>query len=359
MTRKTPSPTIADVARTAGVSISTVSRILNGSPLVANETLERVRAAIQKLGYTPHSAARTLALRHTNTLGVLLESVDSPFFASVVAGAEEAAYAEGFTLLIATPWHLFRGERPALTPTNTDGLMTVGVQLQKKHFSSYQNGYPIISLYQPAPRSLHIPLVSVDNKQGAYKVVEHLIREHGMSRIAFLRGPKGNYDSRLREQGFRQAMKKYGLEVDENLVGEGGFKYPHSRGTVMRWIKQGCLPQAVFAGNDDAALDVILTLYGEGVRVPQDVAVVGFDNSIMAATMVPPLTTVHAPGLDVGREAARQLLRLIHTGESTPLTLIPTELVVRNSCGCPPAAESDRQKALPKTVPSESATVEH
>lgn len=357
MTRKTASPTIADVAREAGVSISTVSRILNESPLVADETLEKVRWAIQRLGYLPQSAARNLALRRTNTLGVLLESVGSSFFASVVAGAEETAYADGFSLLIATPGHILKGERPALGPSNTDGLLIVSVQLKKSQFSFYQEGYPIISLYQPAPRSLHIPLVSVENKKGAFKVVEHLIREHSMSRIAFLRGPKGNYDSFWREAGYRQAMRKYGLPVDEHLLGDGGFAYPGARATVLRWVRQGCLPQAIFAGNDDAALDVILTLYGSGVRVPQDVAVIGFDDSLMAPNMVPPLTTVRAPGIEVGREAARQLLHLIHTGESTPLTLLPTELVIRSSCGCLPMSESEPWTDLPKTVRSESTGI--
>jgi DNA-binding LacI/PurR family transcriptional regulator len=357
MTRKTISPTIADVAREAGVSISTVSRILNESPLVADQTLGKVRDAIQRLGYQPRSAARNLALRRTNTLGVLLESVGSSFFASVVAGAEEEAYTEGFSLLIATSGHLIRGERPAIGPSNTDGLLIVGVQMKKNLFSFCQDGYPIISLYQPAPRSLHIPLISVENKKGAFKVVEHLIREHDFSRIAFLRGPKGNYDSYWREAGYRQAMKKYGLDVNEELVGDGGFVYLGARATVLHWISNDCLPQAIFAGNDDAALDVILTLYGAGVRVPQDVAVVGFDDSLLAPNMVPPLTTVRAPGLEVGREAARQLLHLIHTGESAPLTLLPTELVIRSSCGCLPMKESDPWADLPKTVSLETTGI--
>lgn len=352
MTRKTSSPTIADVAREAGVSISTVSRILNESPLVANETLGKVRGAIQRLGYSPHSAARSLALRHTDTLGMLVESVGSSFFASVVAGAEEAAHEDGFSLLTATPGHLKRGERPALGPSNTDGLLIVGVQLKKSHFDFYQDAYPIISVYQPAPRSLNLPLVSIENKKGAFKVVEHLIREHGMSRIAYLRGPKGNYDSYWREAGYRQAMKKYGLTVDEHLIGDGNFAYPEARGALLRWMEQGCLPQAIFAGNDDAALGVTMALYGAGLRVPQDVAVVGFDDTIMAPNMDPPLTTVHAPGINVGREAARQLLHLIHTGESAPLTLLPTELVIRSSCGCNPVSEIHPFTGLTKIVHS-------
>jgi LacI family transcriptional regulator len=354
MTRKTSQPTIADVARESGVSISTVSRILNESPLVAEETVGKVRGTIQRLGYSPHSAARNLALRRTNTLGVLLESLGSPFFEWVVAGAEEAAHEGGFSLLIATPGHMNQGERPALGPSNTDGLLLVGVQLKKKHFSFWQDSYPMISLYQPAPRSLHVPLVSIENKIGAFNIVEHLVKAHNMTRIGFLRGPKGNYDSHWREAGYRQALKKFGLPIDENLIGDGGFKYPGARATILRWISSGCLPQAIFAGNDDSALDVLMTLYGAGIRVPHDVAVVGFDDSRMAPAMVPPLTTVRAPGVDVGREAVRQLLHMIRTGESTPLTLLPTELVIRRSCGCMPVSESERWPELQRTVSSET-----
>ncbi len=357
MPRKTSSPTIADVAREAGVSISTVSRIINKSPQVADDTLDKVTDAIQRLGYLPHSAARNLALRHTNTLGVMLESVGSPFFGCVVAGAEEAAYEEGFSLLLETPEHLTRGRRPVLGPSNTDGLLLMGVQIKKKQFSYYQEGYPIVSLYQPAPRSLHIPLISVENKKGAFMIVDHLIRAHGLSRIAFLRGPKGNYDSYWREAGYREAMKHHGLAVDENLISDGGFAFTVARGAVLNWLRSGVMPQAIFAGNDDAAVDVIMTLNAVGMRVPQDVAVVGFDDSFMAPQMVPPLTTVRAPGREVGREAVRQLLHMIHTGESTPLTLLPTELVLRSSCGCMPDPDGLTGSSLSRIASSQATGI--
>lgn len=339
MTRKTTSTTIADVAREAGVSISTVSRILNESPLVADNTQSRVRKAIEHLGYMPHSTARNLARRRTKTLGVLIESIGNWFFPSVIEGAEEAATAEGFSLLIATHGHLFRGERPALDPFNTDGLLLVASPLSKKHFANYPSDFPIVSVYQPAPRSLHIPLVSVENQKGTFQLIEHLITVHGLSRIAFLRGPKGNYDSYCREKGYLQAMKKYHLPVDDSLFGFGGFVYPAARSSVMNWLAHDNVPQAIFTGNDEAALDVVFTLVSAGVRVPEDVAVVGFDDISVAASMLPPLTTVHAPGRFVGREAARLLLRLIQTGESVPQTLVPAELVIRRSCGCCPESQ--------------------
>jgi DNA-binding LacI/PurR family transcriptional regulator len=341
MSEKTSSPTIADVAREARVSISTVSRFLNGSSLVAQETEVRVRDAIQRLGYSPRSAARNLARRRTNTLGMLIDSIGTWFYAAVVSGAEEVAYANGYSLLIATPRQLYEGTLPALGPFNTDGLLMVNIQAKKKISAFYQDGYPIINLYQPGPRSLHVPLVTVDNKQGVCEAIDHLIHVHGIRRIGFLRGPKGNADSGYREMGYRQAMKRNGLPVDETLIGEGGFRYPLARKCIFDWHRKGILPQAIFTGNDEAALDVILALNHLGVRVPEDVALVGFDDDDLAPNLVPPLTTVHAPTQEVGRRGVLNLLRLIQTGTIEPVTQLPTYLVVRRSCGCMNLAESE------------------
>ncbi len=341
MSGRTSSPTIADVAREAGISISTVSRFLNGSSLLAEETESRIRAAIQRLGYLPRSAARSLALRRTNTLGVLMETIGTPFFATVIAGAEEAAYAEGYSLLVATTNHLQNVDLPTLGPFNTDGLLLVNVQLQQKECAFFPEEYPIVSLYQPAPREMKVPLVSVHNKRGVFQAMEHLIKVHGLTQIGFLRGPEGNADSYWRELGFRQAMKQYGLPVNEAWVGEGGFSYPSARKALLEWSRRGPMPQAIFSGNDEAALDVVLTLQKLGLRVPEDVAVVGFDDMEIASTLVPPLTTVRAPIREVGCEGVQQLLRLIRTGQAEPLTLLPTSLVIRQSCGCTSQVEQE------------------
>jgi DNA-binding LacI/PurR family transcriptional regulator len=358
MSGLTSSPTIADVAREASVSISTVSRFLNGSTLLAEETITKVRDAVQRLGYMPRSAARNLALRRTNTLGVLIESIGSSFSSSVVAGAEEEAMAEGYSLLISTPGHLFHGGLPALGPFNTDGLLIVNVAMKRSMFSFNQDGYPMICLYQPAPRSMKIPLVSIENKRGAFLIVEHLIQDHGITRIGYLRGPRGNHDSYWREVGYRQALKKYRLPVDERLVGFGNFSYPSSRKTVLDWYRLGIIPQAIFAGNDDSAMDVVLTLTRLGLRVPQDVAVVGFDDSHLALCVVPPLTTIRAPMREVGREGVRRVLRLIRTGSCDLRTLLPVEMVLRGSCGCVDQVDPDIWPDISNTAPADAPGVE-
>jgi DNA-binding LacI/PurR family transcriptional regulator len=340
MSGKSSSPTIADVARESGVSISTVSRYLNGSTLVAEQTVGKVRSAIQRLGYQPRSAARSLALRRTNTLGILLEDIGTFFFSRVVGGAEEVAFEEGYSLLLSTRWHSTDGDLPALGPFNTDGLLAVSVTLSPGLQALRKTGYPIVSLYQPAPKALKIPFITIQNKRGVFLLIEHLLRDHGLRKIGFMRGPVGNYDSYWREQGFRQAMKKYRVPVDETLVSECGFNSARAHDVILGWRRRGNLPQAIFTGDDDTALYVMLTLYELGLRVPEDIAVVGFDDTSLASSLVPPLTTVRAPIAGVGREGVLKLIQLIQTGSAAPVTTLATGLVIRRSCGCSGAPDT-------------------
>lgn len=352
MSGKTSSPTIADVARESGVSISTVSRYLNGSNLVADETISKVREAIQRLGYQPRSAARSLALRRTNTLGILLEDIGTFFFSRVVAGAEEVAFEEGYSLLLSTRWQTNDGAQPTLGPFNTDGLLAVNVNLSPALQSLYRSGYPIVNLYQPATKALKVPFVTIQNKRGVYLLIEHLLRDHGMRRIGFLRGPQGNYDSYWREQGFYQAMRRYHVPVDPSLIMDCGFNTNRAHEIIVNWHRQGNLPEAVFTGDDENALYVMLTLYELGLRVPEDIAVVGFDDTNLSASLVPPLTTVRAPIAEVGKEGIRRLLQLIRTGSAAPVTTLPIELVIRRSCGCSVPQDSSSGRQAPAREPA-------
>lgn len=342
MPGRATSPTIADVAREAGVSISTVSRILNDSDLVAEETVGKVRGAIDRLGYQPRSAARNLALRRTNTLGILLESLGTSFFSAVVAGAEEAAYSEGYTLLIATHSHASNGPLPALGPFNTDGILAVNLELSPAIITCVQDGFPVVNLYCPAPEELHVPFVTLENERGVFLIIEHLIRDHGLRRIGFLRGLEGNYDSYWREQGYRRALHTYQLPVEEDLIRKCGLNSYQAHDVIVDWVQQGTLPQAIFTGSDESALYVMLALHEMDIRVPEDIAIVGFDDTMLAASLMPPLSTVRAPIGDAGAEGIRRLLELIRTGQTVPVTTLPTELVLRESCGCVAAQNRPR-----------------
>jgi LacI family transcriptional regulator len=171
--------------------------------------------------------------------------------------------------------------------------------------------------------------------------VDHLIEVHGCRRIAFLRGPLGNEDSDQREMGYREALKHHGLSSDSNLIGIGGFNREEAQRTVYNWLKTGLAFDAVFAGDDDAAAGVLLALRRAGKRIPRDIKVVGFDDSPVSQFLAPPLTTVRAPIEKVGREAVRRLVRLIRGERIHGPTRMRTELVVRESCGCPATTSNE------------------
>jgi LacI family transcriptional regulator len=337
LSESTQNPTISDVAQLAGVSISTVSRVLNETAPVAEETVQRVRAAIKKLNYVPHAAARTLAVRRTNTIGLLLPEISGAFFAPMLRGIEAGIQAGGFDLLIHAT-HAPDGDQRSprqLGEHNTDGLLVFTNYLEDAEIIRLsRKGFPLVLLHRSPPNGLNIPFVTFENKAGARRLVDHLIEAHGYRRIAFLEGPANNEDSYWRKTGYQESLLAHGIPFDPALVAVGEFHDVEAQSAVDRWLAQGRAFDAIFAGDDQAAMGVILALRSAGVRIPEDVAVVGFDDVPFARHLIPPLTTVRAPIEKAGLIAAQQLVNLIQTGAAKQTVLLPTELVIRRSCGC-------------------------
>jgi LacI family transcriptional regulator len=338
------SPTIADVARQANVSIATVSRVLNGTTPVIEDTAERVRLAIKDLRYVPRAAARVLASRRTETIGLLLPEIGGAFFPPLLRGIEAEARLAGFDLLIHATTHLPHASEPApgrpLGEHNTDGLIIFAQSIGEiELFRLHELGFPSVLIYQTAPASLEIPSVTIENKSGAQNIVEHLLNVHQCRRIAFLRGPEGNEDSEQREQGYRKALEAHGIPFDPTLVGMGGFNEIDAQIALRNILTSGTNLDAVFCGDDDTAVGVLMALRQAGKNVPKDVKVVGFDDSPVARLITPTLTTVRAPTEQVGQEAVRQLICLIRGRQAESLTLMPTELIIRETCGCKPNAD--------------------
>lgn len=329
-------PTIADVAQRAGVSIATVSRVLNGTALVDPGTAERVRSAITVLNYVPRAAARTLANRRTATIGLLLPEISGAFFQPLLKGVEAGASEAGFDLLIHTTQ-----SRPENVPHrplgehNTDGLLVFTESLDAKELTRLHSiGFPVVLLHQAPPNSLNIPVVTIENQSGAQKIVEHLIKVHNCRRIVFLQGPEGHEDSTWREKGYRLALKASGISFDPSLLIRGNFDRDIARTSMEQLLTSGVTFDAVFTGDDESAIGVLLALRQAGRRVPEEIAIVGFDDSLFANSLLPPLTTVHAPTEQVGKQSVRQLVRIIQ-GEGVESRLVlSTELTIRQSCGC-------------------------
>lgn len=328
-------PTIEDVARRADVSIATVSRVINGTAVVNAETAERVRAAIEELHYVPRAAARVLARRRTDTIGLLLPEISGAFFSPMLRGIEAGVREAGHALLIYTTEHSDDGHHLPVGEHNTDGLIIFTDSVRESDIVRlHAGGFPVVLLHQTPPDGVDVPVVTIENKEGAFNLVAHLIEAHGRRRIGFLKGPDRHEDSAWRERGYCEALAAYGIPFDPTLVGYGEFDEDAAAVAVQQWLIDGIGFDAVFCGDDDAAMGVLRVLHRAGKRVPEDVAVVGFDDVPIAAYLSPPLTTVRAPTEQVGRDAVKQLLRVINGQPAEPLTLLPTELVIRRSCGC-------------------------
>lgn len=330
--------TIADVAKQASVSIATVSRVINQTAPVAPETVAQVRAAIAKLNYRPKAAAQVLASRKTNTIGLLLPEISGDFVSPLLRGIEAEARQNGFGLLVyATQGgDAVSTTRPQpLGEHNTDGVLVFVSSLPEEELLRLnQIGFPVVLIHRSSPKGLNIPCVTIENKDSAQMMIDHLIEVHGYRRIAFLTGEEGHEDSYWREIGYRESLASHNIPLDPELVAVGGFNREDAQHAIESWLTEGLEFDAVFAGDDEAAIGVLAALSRAGKRVPEDVAVVGFDDIALSRYLTPPLTTVRAPTEQVGCEATRQLVQLIRGDQADPLVLLPTELVIRQSCGC-------------------------
>jgi LacI family transcriptional regulator len=334
--------TISDVARLADVSISTVSRVVNETAPVSDEVEQRVRSAVEMLNYVPHVAARNLATKKTNTIGLLLPALGSSFFAPMLRGIETAVHQTEFDLLVyANPKRSQRNgtiRRPQpIGEHNADGMIVFTNILEDdeiRHF--YKRDFPLVLLYQRPPANVTVPSIMFDNITGLHDVVNHLVTVHHKRRIAFLRGPEGNPDSDLREMAFREALATHGIPYDPSLVACGNFTEAGGEQAVAELLSSGFHFDAIFTGDDESGTGALMALRQAGLHVPQDIAVIGFDDVPVARHLNPPLTTVRAPIEQSGYMAAQILCQLIETGQvDDPERVLPAEFVIRQSCGCP------------------------
>ncbi len=343
MTTSRNASTIRDVARLAGVSVATISRYLNNSAPLSAETAERVLAAMTELDFTPHPAARSLASNKTYAIGLILNEIGGDFYTPMLRGIESVTSLEGFDLLIHSTKtnqpmksHLYSPlKRRPLSENNTDGLLIFNDAVDEAELTRLKKlNFPVVLIHQSSPKDLEIPMVTIENQSGAQQVVDHFIEEHGCKRIVFVQGPPNNEDSKAREKGYKLSLKKHGLPFDPELVVEGGFESAQAHEAIMGMIARGISFDAIFTGDDDNAIGVLQALNEYGKRVPEDVVIAGFDDSLFARLLTPPLTTVRAPNEAVGAEATRQLVNLIRGVSATLRTVLPVEMIIRRSCGC-------------------------
>jgi len=350
MSRRSSSVTIRDVARKAGVSVATVSRYINGSATVSPDVSERLGTVMRELKYVPQAAARHLASRKTRIVGLLLNNLRNDFFVPLLNGVEDVVRKRGYNLIVATYHANNRNEiSPPIGPHNTDGMLIFSDGLVDDDLEYYHSiDFPMVLVHRNPPQSLNIPSVTVENVEVTKFLIEHLIQVHDRRRIVFLRGPVHQEDAKLREAGYRKALKANGIPVDEKLILNGDFDRDVAYKNLDEFLssEEQIDFDAVFSGDDDAAIGVLRALHQNNYRIPEDVSVVGFDDLGFARFLNPPLTTVRAPTESVGRVATEklfdvlenqssgQLLDLLGDGSRTGIELLPTEIVIRRSCGC-------------------------
>lgn len=338
MNKLSPLPTIMDVARIAGVSTATVSRVINNMQNVSADTVLRVENAIAALHYAPNAAAQDLAKQATHSIGLLVPEISGIFFQPMLSGIETGASNSGYDLIVQTTQNplIKDKQRRKLAEHNTDGLLVFAGSLDAEELARLsRKNFPVVLLFQTPPKGINLPSVAIENIVGTRQLIDHLIEVHHRRRIVFLRGPERHEDSTWREQGYSESLRAHNIQIDTDLISQGSFNHRKAHHSMNQIIQSGIPFDAVFSGDDDAAMGVLLALREAGLRVPEDVSVVGFDDQSFSSTLVPPLTTVHAPIQEVGLQAVQMLLRAMNgEGEESHLVL-PTALIIRQSCGCP------------------------
>ena len=241
--------TIADVAKAAGVSTATVSRVLNKTGKVADSTSTKVFTAVAALEYVPHSGARMMAASRTYNLGLVTPGISNFFFTDLLRGIEQTAYDNGYNLIIFKTDGRFSAEKAPQLPIgqqNSDGLIVFTDSLSDEHILRLHNrNFPLVLLHRLPPKETNIPSVTFQNREGARQLVEYLV-QCGHQRIAYLAGPEGNEDSFCRQQGYEDALAANQIQQDPQLVKIGGFSAQQAATAVTEWIEQGTIIDAIF-----------------------------------------------------------------------------------------------------------------
>lgn len=323
--------TIQDIARAANVSKSTVSRVLNGTATVASAKREAVLEATKRLGFRPNVMARSLASGRSMTIGVLTQLIGSPFYDTVAQGVIVGLTDSGYSpIFVDGQWEISNeiGAIKALLGRQVDGLVLIGGGVAEAQLDELCSGIPFIVVARQLENNNHRSIYT-DNVDGGYRATKHLL-EHGHRRIAIIRGLAHHPDAVDRYDGYLKAINEYDVQLDADLIYEGDFSAESGVAGVEKLLDKGTEFTAIFAANDMTAFGARLALYRKGIRVPEDVSIVGFDDQMEAMFSTPPLTTVRQPSREMGEQAAKAVLGLID-GEEFESRCVHGELVVRES----------------------------
>jgi LacI family transcriptional regulator len=326
--------TIRDVAKKAGVSVATVSHVINGTRKVAPETEARVRRAMEELGYQPNAIAQSLRKRTTYAIGILVSDITNPFFATLVRGAEDAALEAGYSVIVCNSdedpqkedmyiralWRR-RIDGMLIAPTR-DGTSSALQELVRRKL-------PFVFVDRKA-KGIEADAVLSDNIGGAYLATKHLI-ERGHKRIGIVLGIPGATTTEERLLGYRQALEEAGIPFSEDLVVWGGYRMEGGRKACAKLLSLSDPPTAIFSTNNLMTVGVLQELSYRRIKIPEEVAVVGFDDLEWAEIVYPPLTVVVQRPYEIGYQAFKILLRRLNRSEGMQEVRVSVELKIRRS----------------------------
>lgn len=333
--------TAKELANKLGISTMTVSRVMNNRANVDEETRRKVLGAAQKLGYSPNHIAKSLVLRKTNTIGVVVPEITHSFFPEAIRGIEGVTYTAGYHLILTHSAENAKREMDAiltLESKRVDGILISTAQ-SVEDYGLYKHvirlGVPVV-FFDRCVHGIGASCVSIDDEESARRITEHLIN-HGYRRIAHLSGPQKVSIGRSRLNGFKRALTDRNIPCYDELIVEAGFQESNGYTAMKKLLAlpKSKWPRAVVAVNDPAAFGAIKAIQEHGLRIPEDTAIVGFSDDIRAELMPAPLTTVRQPAYEVGKRAAQKLIAIVE-GKSPNVEeiVVKTEQVIRHSCGC-------------------------
>lgn len=329
---------LEEIARLSGVSRSTVSRVINEDTRVSPKTRERVLEVVRRMNYHPNTAARGLAAGRTRVLGLVIPMgvpalFTDPYFPLLIQGVSSACNANDHSVMLwlAEPEYERKTIRQVLNSGLIDGVVVASMLMDDPVVQALAESHLPFLLVGRHPADSRLSYVDVDNRNGAREAVSHLLRQ-GRRRVAIITGPQNMIAGADRFEGYADALRERGLAVNHELMVEGDFTEAGGYAAAPRLL--AAQPDAIFAASDAMAVGAMRALREAGRRVPEDVAVIGFDDMPFAARTEPPLTTVRQPIHRTGAQAAETLIDLIEHPESSPRRIVlPTELVIRVSCG--------------------------
>ena len=329
--------TIKQVALKAGVSIATVSRVLNDVGPVDERTRERVRNVAREMHYFPNALGRSLSRRRTDGIGLLLPDLFGEFFSEVIRGADQTAQQNHYHLVVSSS-HANRAEIESalrMMRGRVDGLVVMSPNIEGHLLrANLPHSLPIVLLNCVVTED-DFDSLNVDNEGGAYQMVRHLVN-HGHRRIAIITGSGGNFEASERLRGYRRALEHGGADLDGSLEIEGTFSEASGYDAIRTILALPGRPTAIFASNDAMAVGALSGLRDAGMRVPDDMALAGFDDVPVARYLTPTLTSVHVSISDLGVHAIRRLIHAVREKNAhvRQHALVTTTLALRESCGC-------------------------